>query len=343
MLRLPPGVRVDLRSTANAPDDDLGLGRAAQAPAEEAQLRREARRAKRALVALLALTGFLYFWDLSTSGYANSFYAAAVEAGTKSWKAFLFGSIDSSNFITVDKPPGSLWVTELSGRIFGFNSWSMLAPEALAGVASVGLLYAGLKRRFGAKAVLLAGAVPAITPVAALLFRYNNPDALLVLTLGASAYTLVRAVENGGTRWVAATGALLGFAFLVKMLQAFTVVPAFYLTYAIAAPGNLRRRARDRSGRGPGVRRHFLPLGSGDVGFAERRLAGPALRGSPRRRCPSPCRSADLQRGLGHPGEGCPPRSGRSSRSGCFSAPLPSRLLTEASCLKTARCAGLRC
>jgi 4-amino-4-deoxy-L-arabinose transferase-like glycosyltransferase len=227
-----------------APDDDLGLGRAARSPAPGPHLRREARWAKPALVALLVLTGLLYFWDLNASGYANSFYAAAVEAGTKSWKAFLFGSIDSSNFITVDKPPGSLWVMELSGRIFGFSSWSMLAPEALAGVASVALLYAGVKRWLGAEAGLLAGAVLAITPVAALMFRYNNPDALLVLTLVASAYALVRAVENGSTRWVAATGALLGFAFLVKMLQAFTVVPAFYLTYAMAAPGNLRRRAR---------------------------------------------------------------------------------------------------
>ena len=58
-----------------------------------------------ALIALLVLTAVAYLWDLSASGYANSFYAAAVEAGTKSWKAFFFGSIDSSNFITVDKPP----------------------------------------------------------------------------------------------------------------------------------------------------------------------------------------------------------------------------------------------
>jgi 4-amino-4-deoxy-L-arabinose transferase-like glycosyltransferase len=211
---------------------------------ELGRLRAEARWARPAFVALMVVTAVLYLWDLSASGYANSFYAAAVEAGTKSWKAFFFGSIDSSSFITVDKPPGSLWIMELSGRVFGFSSWSMLAPEALAGVLSVALLYAGVRRWFGAKAGLLAGAVLAVTPVAALMFRYNNPDALLVLTLVASAYTLVRAVETGGTRWVAATGALLGFAFLVKMLQAFTVVPAFYLVYTIAAPGNLWHRAR---------------------------------------------------------------------------------------------------
>ncbi len=205
---------------------------------------REAPWVRPALIALLVVTAFAYLWDLSASGYANSFYAAAVQAGTKSWKAFFFGSIDSSNFITVDKPPASLWVMELSGRIFGFSSWSMLAPQALAGVASVGILYATVKRWFGAPAGLLAGAVLALTPAAALMFRYNNPDALLVLLLVASAYTLTRALEKAGTRWLVATGALLGFAFLTKMMQAFTVVPAFYFVYLLAAPTSLARRIK---------------------------------------------------------------------------------------------------
>jgi len=195
-----------------------------------------------ALVALLALTAVAYLWDLSASGYANSFYAAAVQAGTKSWKAFFFGSLDSSNFITVDKSPGSLWVMELSGRLFGFSSWSMLAPQVLEGVAAVGLVYATVRRWFGGPAGLLAGAVLACTPVAALMFRFNNPDALMVLLLTAGAYTLVRALERAGTRWIVATGALVGLAFLAKMLQSFTVVPAFAGVYLLAAPTNLGRR-----------------------------------------------------------------------------------------------------
>ncbi|HWF24783.1 MAG TPA: glycosyltransferase family 39 protein [Solirubrobacteraceae bacterium] len=195
-----------------------------------------------ALIALLVCTAAAYIWDLSASGYANSFYAAAVQAGTKSWKAFFFGSIDSSSFITVDKPPASLWVMALSGRIFGFSSWSMLIPQALEGVAAVALLYAAVKRWFGAGSGLVAGAVLAVTPVAALMFRYNNPDALLVLLLVASAYCLTRALERGSTRWVVATGAMIGFAFLAKMGQAFLVVPGFALVYLVAAPTGLRRR-----------------------------------------------------------------------------------------------------
>ncbi len=198
--------------------------------------------ARPALFGLLALTAVLYLWDLTRSGWANDFYAAAVQAGTKSWKAFFFGSFDQSSFITVDKTPGSLWVMELSGRIFGFSQWSMLVPQALEGVGSVLLLYAAVKRWFGPAAGLIAGLVLALTPVAALMFRFNNPDALLVLLMTAAAYTLVRAVENGRSRWLALTGLLLGFAFLAKMLQAFLVVPGFAAAYLWAAPPRLARR-----------------------------------------------------------------------------------------------------
>ena len=198
--------------------------------------------ARPALCGLLALTTVLYLWDLARNGWANDFYAAAVQAGTKSWKAFFFGSFDQSGFITVDKTPGSLWVMEISGRIFGFSQWSMLVPQALEGAGSVLLLYAAVKRWFGPAAGLIAGLVLALTPVAALMFRFNNPDALLVLLMTAAAYTLVRAVENGRSRWLVLTGLLLGFAFLAKMLQAFLVVPGFAVTYLWAGPPWLGRR-----------------------------------------------------------------------------------------------------
>ena len=198
--------------------------------------------ARPALLGLLLATAALYLAGLSRSGYANEFYAAAVQAGTKSWKAFLFGSLDASNFITVDKTPASLWVMELSGRVFGFSSWSMLAPQALEGVAAVGVLYATVRRWFGPAAGLIAGAALALTPVATLMFRFNNPDALLVLVMTLAAYTITRAVESGLTRWVALTGALLGLGYLTKMLQAFLVLPAFALVYLWAGQPGLGKR-----------------------------------------------------------------------------------------------------
>ena len=150
--------------------------------------------ARPSLLGLLAATALLYLWALGASGWANDFYSAAAQAASQSWKAFFFGSSDASSFITVDKPPAALWVMGLSARIFGVGSWSLLAPQALMGVATVGLLYATVRRWFGPAAGLLAGAVMALTPVATLIFRFNNPDALLVLLLVAGAYATVRAL-----------------------------------------------------------------------------------------------------------------------------------------------------
>jgi 4-amino-4-deoxy-L-arabinose transferase-like glycosyltransferase len=199
-----------------------------------------------ALLALLMGTALLYLWNLGASGDANTFYAAAVQAGTQSWKALLFGSLDSSNFITVDKPPASLWIMGLSGRVFGFNAWSMLAPQALMGVASVALLRSAVRRWAGPGAGLIAGAALALTPVAVLMFRFNNPDAMLVLAMTAAAYAAVRAVdaaaEKSGPRWMALTGALLGLGFLTKMLQAWLVLPAFALVVVLVAAVTWRRR-----------------------------------------------------------------------------------------------------
>jgi 4-amino-4-deoxy-L-arabinose transferase-like glycosyltransferase len=198
--------------------------------------------ARPALLALLAATALLYLAGLSRNGWANDFYASAVQAGATSWKAFLFGSFDSANFITVDKTPASLWVMELSVRVFGLNYWSLLVPQALEGVATVGVLYTTVRRWFGAPAAIIAGAVMALTPVATLIFRYNNPDSLLVLVMVLAAYTTTRALESGRTRWLALTGALLGLGFLTKMLQAFLVLPVFALAYLVAGPPRLGRR-----------------------------------------------------------------------------------------------------
>jgi 4-amino-4-deoxy-L-arabinose transferase-like glycosyltransferase len=198
--------------------------------------------ARPGLISLFGATGLLYLWNLAASGWANAYYSAAVLAGTKSWAAFFFGSLDASNFITVDKAPGALWVMEISARLFGFNAWSVLAPQALEGVATVAIVYLAVRRWFGPAAGLLAGAVVALTPVAGLMFRFNNPDALLVLLLTAAAYATLRAIENGRTRWLVLAGALIGGAFLAKELQAFIIIPILAGVYLFAGPRALGRR-----------------------------------------------------------------------------------------------------
>jgi len=184
----------------------------------------------------------LYCWDLARVGMGNTFYAAAVKSGTESWKAFFFGSLDPGSFITVDKPPAALWVMELSGRIFGFSAWSMLLPEALAGLATVMVLYHLVRRWFGEPAAVFASLALALTPVAVVIFRYNDPDALLTLLLVLAAWACWRAVETGRTVGLVLSGALVGLAFLTKTLDAFIVVPAIGVAYLWCGPPHLARR-----------------------------------------------------------------------------------------------------
>ncbi len=202
--------------------------------------------ARPGLTALLAGTAVIYLWGLGSSGWANTYYAAAAQAGTQDWKAWLFGSFDAGNAITVDKPPAAMWVMGLSGRLFGFNEFTMLLPQALMGVAAVAVLYFTVKRSSGPGAGLIAGAALAVTPVATSMFRFNNPDALLVLLLVVAAYCTVRAIDADSVRrmssWLALTGVAVGFAFLTKMLQAFLIVPGLSLAVLVAAPFGIWKR-----------------------------------------------------------------------------------------------------
>jgi len=195
-----------------------------------------------ARAAVFGLAALLYCWGLGRVGMGNTFYAAAVKSGTESWKAFFFGSLDPGSFITVDKPPAALWVMELSGRIFGFSSWSMLLPEALAGVATVMVLYHLVRRWFGEPAAVFASLALALTPVAVVIFRYNDPDAFLTLLLVLAAWACWRAIETGKTIGLVLSGALVGLAFLTKTLDAFIVVPAIGVAYLWCGPPRLARR-----------------------------------------------------------------------------------------------------
>jgi 4-amino-4-deoxy-L-arabinose transferase-like glycosyltransferase len=194
------------------------------------------------LGAVTALALGLYLWALSRNGMGNEYYAAAVKSGTVSWKAWFFGALDPGSFITVDKLPASLWLEGLSARLFGFSSWSMMLPDALAGVGSVLVLYRLVRRWQGEVAGILAALALAVTPVAVTMFRFNNPDALLTFLLLAAAWALWSALGKGSTLKLVACGALLGFAFLTKMLEALVVLPAFVLVYLVCGPRKLWHR-----------------------------------------------------------------------------------------------------
>jgi 4-amino-4-deoxy-L-arabinose transferase-like glycosyltransferase len=221
---------------APAQTSSRGLTRVWRGPQDDPQW------ARPALLGLLLATSSLYFWNLTASGYANSFYSAAAQAGSRSWEAFFYGSSDAANAITVDKPPASLWFMALSVRLFGLSSFAILLPQVLMGVATVGVLHATVKRQFGAAAGLVAGGILALTPIAVLMFRFNNPDALLTLAMTLAAWATMRSIERTSPKWFALAGVFIGLAFLTKTLQAFLVVPGFALAYLVAAKAPLGKR-----------------------------------------------------------------------------------------------------
>ena len=188
------------------------------------------------LAGLLALAATLYLWGLSRNAFANRYYSAAVRSMSTSWHAFLYGSFDASGVMTVDKPPLALWIQALSVREFGFNPWSILVPQALMGVATVALVYDLVRRVFGRAAGFVAGLALVFTPITVAISRHNNPDALLVLCCAGAVWALVRAFEDGRTRWVVLAGLAVGLGFETKMGAALLVVPAIAAAWLWVAP-----------------------------------------------------------------------------------------------------------
>jgi len=193
---------------------------------------------KIALPMLLIATGALYLFGAMHNGMANSYYAAAVQAASQNWTAWLFGSLDVANYVSIDKPPLATMIMGLSARLFGFSSFSMLLPSVLAGVGSVWLLYSAVKRQFGFTSAMISAVTLMLAPVAALMFGFNNPDAILTFMLTASGYAFLRSLE--GRRpllWLGLAGLFTGLAFNTKMLQGLMVLPAMVIVYlAFAKP-----------------------------------------------------------------------------------------------------------
>lgn len=194
------------------------------------------------LVVLLTATAVLFLWGLDRNGWANPYYSAAAQAGSHDWKAFFYGSLDAGNLITVDKPPLSIWIMSLSVRLFGLNSWAILVPQALMGVATTWLIYKIIRRSHPAAPALLGGLIYATTPVVVLMSRYNNPEPLMGLLTVAAAYFIIRAIEDNRWTWYLLSGTAFGLAFMAKQIQAFLPIPALILAVLLFGVGTLASR-----------------------------------------------------------------------------------------------------
>ncbi|MEV6508028.1 glycosyltransferase family 39 protein [Streptomyces sp. NPDC051642] len=241
-LAPPPSQEDARRSHRAGPPADGGV--AARARRLFTGPEDDPRWARPALWGILLLATALYAWNL-TSITGNTFYDAAVYSGTKSWKAFFFGALDSGSFITVDKPPFALWVMGLSARVFGYGTWQLMLPMVAAGTGSVALLYRQIKRDFGPIAGTISALVLTLTPITVAITRDTNPDPILVLLMMLGAAALMKAVRNGKLMPLVWSAVAIGFAFNTKMMQAYVVLPAFFLVYLWATNVSLGKRIRN--------------------------------------------------------------------------------------------------
>ncbi len=188
-----------------------------------------------ALGGILLVSIFMNFFQLGKNGF-GSFYPPAVRSMMDNWHNFFFSSYDPGGFVTIDKPPVGFWLQVLSSKIFGFTPFSVLLPQAIAGVLSVLLLYHLVQRHFGKVAGLLAALGLALSPISIVTNRNVTIDSTLALVLLLGAWAVIRAAETGRLRWLLLAAALVGLGFNIKMLEAYLVVPAFGLLYLLAAP-----------------------------------------------------------------------------------------------------------
>lgn len=198
-----------------------------------------------ALGGICLLATALYAWRITSEGWGNPYYAAAVKSMAQSLTDFVFGSFDPVGLVTVDKPPLAFWAMVASTAVFGYHGWSVLLPQVLEGVAAVFLLHRAVRRWAGENAALLAALVLALTPITVAIDRDSNPDTMMVLLLVAASYAFTRSVEqeSASTRWLMLAAAFLGLGFVAKMLQAWIVVPAFVLAYLAGCSAPWWRRS----------------------------------------------------------------------------------------------------
>ena len=191
---------------------------------------------------ILLISGILNFANLSIEGYSNLYYAAGVKSMTMSFKNFFFVAFDPTSFVSIDKPPLGFWIQAISAKIFGFSGWSILLPEALAGVISVFVIYKIVKKSFGTTAGLISALFLAVTPIFVAVSRNNTCDNLLVLTLLIACWFISIAAESGKFKYLIISLVIVGIGFNIKMLQAYMVVPAIYITYLLSNAISIKKR-----------------------------------------------------------------------------------------------------
>jgi 4-amino-4-deoxy-L-arabinose transferase-like glycosyltransferase len=179
----------------------------------------------RGLIFLGIFSSYLSLWGLS-NGRRSEYYAAIATSMSKSWSNLFFGVLEPGGSVTLDKIPGSYWIPAIFVKIFGFSTWSVDAPNAIAMVLFVLVVAFTIKPRFGTSAGLIAGFIAATTPIVVAVGRSNQPQTFFLLTLAIAANRVVIALENNSRKTLIQAGALVALAFHTYMLVAWAIWPA---------------------------------------------------------------------------------------------------------------------
>jgi 4-amino-4-deoxy-L-arabinose transferase-like glycosyltransferase len=195
----------------------------AQAPARGAD-----RRWWWAIAAVTVLAAVLRLIELNLVPL-NLYYDAAVRSMTLSLHNFFYGAFDPSATTAIDKPPIDLWLQVVSVKIFGWGSFSLKLPEALAGTLAVPLLYDVVRRVAGPLAALGSALTLTLLPTSVVTARSDTMDSVMMVLLLVIAWLLVRSVARRELRWLVIAAVVLGIDFNVKLFEALVPAPAFLL------------------------------------------------------------------------------------------------------------------
>jgi len=172
----------------------------------------------------------------------DPFYDAAVRSMGQSFHNFFFGAFEPGGSVSIDKPPVDLWLQVASVKLFGFSSTTLKLPEVFAGVASVPLLFAAVRRMWSPAAGIAAALSIAVLPVEVITARSDTMDAVMMMLIVLALLLVVHAVESGSSAWLLAGAAAMGIAFNVKLLESLVALPGIAVFAFVGMPGRPSRR-----------------------------------------------------------------------------------------------------
>ena len=192
------------------------------------------------LAALTLFSELTNLWGLA-SVERSEYYAAIANSMSKSFSNFLFGAMDPAGVVTLDKIPGSLWIPALFVKVFGFSTWSITVPNALAAIAATLVITFVVKKYYGMTAGLIAGSILATTPIVVAVARSNQPQTFYYLAIAVAIRFALVALNEQSRKHLIFASIWIAVAFHSYMLLAWAIWPPLILGYLLTNQALLKK------------------------------------------------------------------------------------------------------